>query len=348
MSTTERQEPTSPKSSSGRIGRAAKVRTRRKRRGTPPELESQTVQVLELIRKGFDEHDGPSLEPAETSTDPIANRWGNHAQGIRLLLEELQKDTEVAAAIRADLASALSSAASALARQPTSRASLDHAREQGQYEPCDYVAGREQVSHAERARLVAERLQARHSRSALPSMLRDVETVVHQTQLAHLKAAVAVSVQSRDAPHGSNSVVASFVRVADRFGEIADISRSLRQQLESPTMTKDSVETTHSLSLTLLEAAQESSRSTAELRRNLHLAENLPVDDHGEPVVGPLSSFGGMLDLRACLQHSRLDAGLASTFRSVGDLLKRALLTVWGSSDERESRSPDPSVVTAK
>ena len=116
-----------------RVGRAARVKTRGGRREAPPDLESEKIQALRRIRKGLDEHDWSNLEPPEPGTDSVIYRWAHHARGICLLVEEMQKDTEVSAALRAELAASLRSVAGALVQQPPNDPGLDDTREQQQY-----------------------------------------------------------------------------------------------------------------------------------------------------------------------------------------------------------------------
>ena len=330
-----------------RAGRAARVKTRRSRREVPPDLESEKIQTLRRIWNGFDDHDWFNLESPEPGTDSAIYRWAHHARGIRLLVEEMQKDTEVSAALRAELAASLRSVAGALVQQPPSDPGLDDAREQQQYGACDYLSARQHVSYAVRAELATSRLRA--EKSDLPSMLRGVETLLHELQLSHLKAAVALSVQSPDLPVASGALVANFVQVADRLHEVADISRFMRKRFEQPITTKGHAEAARKLSEMLLEATRRSSRSTAELRRRLRrLVEDRLADDRDQSAGDLYSSFGGMLDLRPWLQQSVFDPDMASGFRSVGDHLTRSLITVWGSSDERENRLSDSEVVTSK
>ena len=109
-------------------------------------LEPEKAQVLMRIWNGFTEPDSSDSQRPEQAEGSVEHRWAQHARGIRLLVEEMQHDTEVSAVLRADLAAALRSAAAALGQQSAGTSELDNAGEQQQARGYNYRTARQQAS----------------------------------------------------------------------------------------------------------------------------------------------------------------------------------------------------------
>ena len=329
------RKPTPPDPGGDRTGRLARVRKEESQRREPPDLESQKAQVLLRIWQGFSEPDPSTHRYPESGASVTRDRYADQARGLRLLVEEMQKDTEVSAALRTELVACLRSVAAADVRQPPSARHVDETRQQ-----VFAVGPYHQTSHKLRAILAIRRLLAKQS--DVSSRLREAEDILHDLRVSQLKAAVALSLTSPDRPSGNRAIVGDCVRVAESLGEIADILSSIRQRSDPDCEAKSSVETARELSGRLREATSESYRSTAKLRDDVWcFLEDRLASHWGESTGGPYSIIGGMLDLGPRLQHSMFDPGSENVFRSVGDLLTRSLLEFRKSIDERESLTFD-------
>ena len=289
------------------------------------------------IWNGFGEPDSSGPEPSDSADGSVGYRLANHARGIRLLVEEMQQDTKVSAQLRADLAASLRSEAAALAQRSASASERDGASEQQLVRECDYRSLR-RWSHSARTKQAVDHLTAKRSDPSV--RLRETETFLLELQLSHLRAALAVSVQTSARPSRCDAVVRSLIQVADSLGETARILRSAREQARLPTTAGSGVDGFREFSQRLSEATHEWSRTTAELRNSLGcLVEDPSTAEPHKSTRDLYSSFGGMLDLAPRLQQSRFDPTPEGAFRSVRELLSRPLLTVSEPDEDRGALS---------
>jgi hypothetical protein len=264
---------------------------------------------------------------------------------MRLLVEEMQKDPEVADAIRADLAAALSAAAQAHVRSTMGDHNVDDGQQQQLFGADQYNQVPSVMSYALRMREAVASLEASHADSV--SRLQHIEDLLSRLQLSQLQAAVVLSVTSPAHLSDSGAVIRVSVDVADSLEKMREATRQLSQSAEVLRETThevgEQVAAVHEFSGTaarLREATLELSRCTERLHVQVQrVVEDRLASAHHEPIGGFYSRFGEMLNLGPRLHHSEFDPGVRDAFRSTGDLLSRSLLSIWQSN---ESRKPAP------
>lgn len=102
-----RQWHASPEPGEGNTGRVGTPRGSQGDRGEREDLESWKAQALARIWAGFNEPGPSSPRPSGSDGDWTRQRYADHARGLRLLVEEIEQDTAVSAALRDDLAESL-------------------------------------------------------------------------------------------------------------------------------------------------------------------------------------------------------------------------------------------------
>jgi len=225
----------------------------------PSNPESRKAEALTRIWNGFNERD-PSGERSESGTGSVAHPWADHARSIRLLVEQVRKDTQASTALRADLAASLRSVTAAYFPQPLSDPDPNGAREQQLFWACRYAWARQQASHAVRTEMAVRRLRTKQL--DLSSKLQDAATLLRQLQLSHLKAALVFSVRDPDGPVCSDTIEV-YTQIADSLGEIADLLESIGGLSEPDKTPRGRVEIARELSERMRTATHKLSRSTA-------------------------------------------------------------------------------------
>ena len=301
-------------------------------------LEARRAQALTRVLRRMNRPESSDREPRVGTTSATGHLRADRSAGaIRLLMQEMQKDPELADALMADLAASLHRVArDRMQRTLRDRVLADTQQQQlfgtGQYDETS------QVSHALQLRQAVVSLQSRHT--DLVSMLREVEDLLHTLQLSQLKAAVVLSVTSPVGPAGSSAIVRNSVDVADSLEKLREATSELSRSAETwREATHEMVRELSRSTEKFREATRELSRSTERLRTQVQqMVDDRLAGDRDKPESGLFFSLGEMIDLGPRLQHSTFDPGLQNAFRTTGNLLSCSLLSALAS-DETRHRS---------
>ena len=304
-------------------------------------VKARKAEALARIWHVLNEPDSSSNQQPESSASSARHPRADPARGIRLLVEEMQRDPEVADALRADLAASLRKVALAQVQSTMSSHSPDEAQQQRLFGTDQYAEAPDQASRSTWLQDAVRSLQGEES--DLTSRLQAAEDILHTLQRSHLKAAVVLCVTSPDRPPGGNAIVHDSVDVADSLAKLREAARELSRSVEmrrgrthEVTGWVDATREFSSGTAKLRQATHELSHCTAKLRIEVQrLVENHLADDQNKSYGGFFLSLGEMLDLRPRLQYSDFDPGLQSAFGMTGDFLTRSLLSVWQSSQEQ-------------
>ena len=288
-------------------------------------VKARKAEALARIWHVLNEPDSSSNQQPESSASSARHPRADPARVIRLLVEEMQKDPEVADTLRADLAAALRRVASAQVQSTVSSHSPDEAQQPQLFGTGQY--------HEEPGQVRS--LQAEES--DLPLRLQAVEDILHTLQLSHLRAAAVLCVAS---PTRDDAIIHNSVDVADSLERLRKATHELSKSLEmrrgashDDTVWVDPTGEISNGTAKLRQTAHELSQCTAKLRTEVQrIVEVRLAGDHKKSYSGFLLSLGEMLDLRPRLQYSDFDPGLQSAFGMTGDFLTRSLLSVWQSS----------------
>ena len=336
-----RTDSTSQDAGDDHAGRAAAHEARQERLR---QLEARRARALERIWRRISETESSGRQhPMGTTRSTRHLRPDDAGTAIRSLVQEMQKDPELADALREDLVASLHRAARDRMERTLSDRGLVDA--QHQLFGTDQYDKTSQVSHALWLQQALASLQSGHS--DLVSMLLEVQDLLHTLQLSQLKAAVVLSVTSLDGPAGSSAIVRNSVDVADsleKFREVtSELAKSAEIFQEATRELTGRVEAARELSRStskLREATRELSRSTERLRIEVqHMVDDRLAGDRNKLNSGFLFHLGEMFDLRPRLQHPAFDPGLENAFRSVGDLLTCSLLSAWQENEARHTVS---------
>ena len=195
-----------------------------------PHLEARKAQVLARVLHRLNEPDSSGQQQPEASASSVRHPCAHHAGGIRLLVEEMQKDPEVADALRADLAASLREVAKAHVQSTLSKHDLDDAQQHQLFSTDQYNEALSRASHTLWVREAAHSLQARQS--DLTSRFQDAEELLRTLQLSQLKATVVLSVTSPDESDQRGATVRNSVDVADSLEKLREATRELSRSAE--------------------------------------------------------------------------------------------------------------------
>lgn len=331
MSIPDWRKPTPPDPGADPV---ARVREKESQHREPHDVESESAQVIARIWQGFSEDNSLTHRNPVSGTREIRSRYADQTRGLRLLVEEIQQDTEVAAVLRTGLADRLRAMVEAQVRQPSGAGYVDEARQQD----CA-VRPYHRTSHGHSAML-----RLLQEETDLSSKLRDAEDILRGQRVAHLKAAVALLLTRTGGPGSSRAIAADCVEVAESLGEIADALGSMRQRSDA----NRSLEAAGDLSERLRHATEQSARSSTKLCESLLRFLEDRVSSHvRESASVSLTVLGGMLDLGPRLRYSTFDPGPEEAFRSVGDELACSFFEVLRSGDEGESPAFDAELASS-
>lgn len=311
-------------------------------------LQARRVHALERVLRRMN---GPESSGHQTRVGTASAtghlRPDHAAAAIRLLLQEMEKDPELADALRADLATSLQRAARDRMQRTLSSCVLVDTPQRQLFGTDEYDET-SQVSHARQLRQVAVSLQSRHTGHV--SMLREVENLLHALQLSQLKAAAVLSVTSPVGPAGSSAVVRNSVDVADSLEKLREATNELSRSAEM--WRAATHQATRELSRStekLREAMRELSRSSERLRAQVQqMIDDRLAGDRDKPESGLFFSLGDMIDLGPRLQNSTFDPSLQNAFRSAGSLLTCALLSALASDETSHSAFFDAATMDQK
>ena len=292
--------------------------------------EARKAQALTRIWHRLNEPDSSGHQQPEASASPVRHPCADHAGGIRLLVEEMQKDPEVADALRADLAASLREVAKAHVQRTLSEHDLDDAQQQRLFGTDQHNEALSRASHTLQVRDAVHSLQA--GQSDITSRLQDVDELLRTLQLSQLKAAVVRCVTSPEESARRGDIVRNSVDVADSLEKLREATRELSRSAEMFRVATREVTGRAEVARELSRSAEmfrvatrELSHCTEKLRTQVQrIIEDHISSDRDESNSGFFLNLGEMLYLGPRLQHSEFDPGLQNAFGSAGDLLTRS------------------------
>lgn len=327
-----------------RAWRTAAPRQPEDQEAGPAHVEAKKAQALVRIWRELNEAQSSAREQQGSDASRPGQSRADTARAIRSLVEEMQKDPEVADAIRADLVASLRVVAEAHVQRRVSDDDLE--------DPQQQLFGTDRFDGAPRPtpRTPSARaaLLSRGARQPdFIARLHDAEDFLGDLHLSQLQVAAVLAVTLRDRLGDGGDVVRHSVDVADSLEKLREATHELSKSAEVLQETMCEVGTRVAAGNELYrsaakfqEATGELSRCTEKLRIQLQrIVDNRLVSDHGDPNVGFFMSVGEMIDTGPRLRHSVYDPGLQNAFEATGDLLTRSLLSIWRSSGARPSAS---------
>jgi len=322
--------------------RATASRQPEDREASPADVEAKKAHALVRIWRELNDTQSAARGQQGSDAGRPGQARADTARAIRSLVEEMQKDPEVADAIRADLVAALRTVAEAHVERRVSDDDLD--------DPQRQLFGTDRFDEVQRptprARSARTVLLARRAEQPDSiSRLRDAEDFLGDLHLSQLQAAAVLAVTIPDRLGDGGIVVSYSVDVADSLEKLREATHELSKSAEILQTTMCEVEARviagnelYRNAAKLREAARELSRCTERLRIQLQqIVEDRLVSNRSDLNVGFFMSIGEMIDTGPRLRNSGYDPGLKKAFEATGDLLTRSLLDIWRSSGARPS-----------
>ncbi len=334
MSTNRSQRSADTVKSTGRTHHTAWARSETARKTAASDLESRKSEALKSIWQGFSKHRSSTREPPESGPSTKSS-YVNQARGFRLLIEEIQHDSEVSAALKTDLAASLRTVGATDSQQPLGNADKDRVGETALV----YIGSR-RMSPKDWTKSATFRLPV--TRLSVSKQLLEAERIIRDLEVEQLRAAVAFSLANPDEVGTNRAIANRCVDIAGTLGELADMVRSMRDLFGPAHEPAGNGGISGELAESLRDLAQKTRRCTRRLRGDLRrLLEVRLAAQQQKPAFG--SIVGGMLDLGTREQNIRFDPMAETAFRSVGDLIALPILGGLLTTDERGSATRAPS-----
>lgn len=310
------------------------VRSETTRKTEASEIESRKAQVLKRIWQEFGAHRSSTREPPGSGLDAQSS-YANQARGFRLLIEEIQHDSEVSVSLKTDLAASLRTVGATNSQQPFGNADKDRVGETALV-----YLGYRRMPPKDWTRSATFRLPV--TRLSVSKQLLEAEKIIRDLEVEQLRAAVAFSLASPDEVGTNRAIANRCVDIAGTLGELAEMLRSMRDLSGSAQEPAGNGGISGELAESLRDLAQETRRCTHRLRGDLRrLLEVRLAAQQQKPAFG--SIIGGMLDLGTREQNSRFDPTAETAFRSVGDLIALPILGGRLTTDAGEATTRIPS-----
>ena len=289
-------------------------------------VEARKAQALLRIRQRINE----SVSSDHRRSDPRMRFAGlssaDFAVVIRSFLEEMQRDPEVADALKVDLATSLSETARVRIRRAPLDQELD---DESPLAPRPPQVAR--LPHGEQSDVL--------------SILRTAEDTIRAQQLSFLRNAVVLSVASPGRLSGQASVVVRLsVDIADSIGSLLEaIHEFTESAMKSQGGANKIPGYLEAKSIeNLREAVHDLSFRTEELHAQVQriAKEHLAGDRHSvfcdEPTSGIFDNLGHMFILSPRTPYSAFNPSLQEAFRATGNSLTTSLLDTWLSNEDRQ------------